>query len=46
MFVDSHVNLHGERYEEDLAEVLARADEAGIGAMLLMFVDMSRMQIK
>ncbi|MCQ8186238.1 TatD family hydrolase [Parvularcula maris] len=35
MFVDSHVNLHGERYEEDLDEVLARADAAGIGAMLL-----------
>ena len=35
MFVDSHVNLHGERYEKDLADVLARADEAGIGAMLL-----------
>ncbi|MEE4212136.1 MAG: TatD family hydrolase [Parvularcula sp.] len=35
MLVDSHVNLHGERYAEDLDEVIARADEAGIGAMLL-----------
>jgi TatD DNase family protein len=35
MFVDSHVNLHGERYEEDLDDVLRRAEEAGIGAMLL-----------
>ncbi|NNU14914.1 TatD family hydrolase [Parvularcula sp. ZS-1/3] len=35
MYVDSHVNLHGERYEEDLPEVLQRAEEAGIGAMLL-----------
>ena len=35
MFVDSHVNLHGERYAEDLPEVLARAEAADIGAMLL-----------
>lgn len=35
MWVDSHVNLHGERYAEDLNEVLTRADEAGVGAMLL-----------
>ncbi|WP_306253880.1 TatD family hydrolase [Parvularcula sp. IMCC14364] len=34
MLVDSHVNLHGEKYEDDLDEVLARAHEAGIGAML------------
>ncbi|MEM9232876.1 MAG: TatD family hydrolase [Pseudomonadota bacterium] len=34
MLVDSHVNLHGERYEEDLDEVLARAREAGVRAML------------
>ncbi|MEM9809634.1 MAG: TatD family hydrolase [Pseudomonadota bacterium] len=35
MFVDSHVNLHGERYEDDLDAVLQRAEDAGIGAMLL-----------
>jgi TatD DNase family protein len=35
MLVDSHVNLHGERYDEDLDDVIARADAAGIGAMLL-----------
>ncbi|GGY40819.1 TatD family hydrolase [Parvularcula lutaonensis] len=35
MFVDSHVNLHGEKYEDDLDEVLQRAEEAGVGAMLL-----------
>ncbi|MBB4659475.1 TatD family hydrolase [Parvularcula dongshanensis] len=34
MLVDSHVNLHGERYAEDLEDVLARAAEAGVGAML------------
>lgn len=35
MFVDSHVNLHGERFADDLDEVLRRAAEAGVGAMLL-----------
>lgn len=34
MLVDSHVNLHGERYAEDLAEVLDRARAAGVSAML------------
>lgn len=34
MLVDSHVNLHGERYEDDLQEVIARAHAAGVGAML------------
>ncbi len=34
MFVDSHVNLHGEKYREDLEEVVDRAREAGVGAML------------
>lgn len=35
MFVDSHVNLHGEQYTDDLDAVLARAGEAGVGAMLM-----------
>lgn len=34
MFIDSHVNLHGERYEEDLDEVLERARGAGVEAMI------------
>jgi TatD DNase family protein len=34
VFVDSHVNLHGEKYEEDLAEVLQAADAASVKAML------------
>lgn len=34
MLVDSHVNLHGERYADDLEDVLARAAEANVGAML------------
>ncbi len=34
MFVDSHVNLHSEKYAEDLGEVMTRAREAGVGTML------------
>ncbi len=34
MFVDSHVNLHSEKYAEDLAEVIASAQAAGVKAML------------
>lgn len=32
--IDSHVNLHGERYADDLSEVIDRAGAAGITAML------------
>jgi len=31
---DTHVNLHGERFEDDLPDVLARAREAGVRRML------------
>lgn len=34
MLVDSHVNLHSEKYAEDLDAVIARAREAGVTAML------------
>ncbi|WP_371398206.1 TatD family hydrolase [Fretibacter rubidus] len=34
MFVDSHVNLHGEKFEGDLDDVVARAVDAGVGTML------------
>jgi len=34
MLVDSHVNLHGEKFADDLDEVIARAREDGIGTML------------
>ena len=34
MLVDSHVNLHSEKYDEDRAEVIRAAREAGIGFML------------
>ena len=34
MLVDSHVNLHGEKFANDLPEVISAAREAGIGPML------------
>ncbi|MBI1392515.1 MAG: YchF/TatD family DNA exonuclease [Alphaproteobacteria bacterium] len=34
MLVDSHVNLHSDRFDEDLDEVIARARDAGVAAML------------
>ena len=32
--IDSHVNLHGERFDEDRAEVIARAAKAGVTHMI------------
>ncbi|MEC9251210.1 MAG: TatD family hydrolase [Pseudomonadota bacterium] len=34
MLVDSHVNLHGEQFADDLEETITRARDAGIGRML------------
>jgi TatD DNase family protein len=34
MLIDSHVNLHHEKFAEDLEEVIGRARAAGVGAML------------
>ena len=34
MLVDSHVNLHGERFEDDLPEVIQAARSVGVGPML------------
>jgi len=34
MLVDSHVNLHGEQFVDDLDEVVARAYAANVGTML------------
>ncbi len=34
MIVDSHVNLHGEKFADDLAETILRARDAGVGPML------------
>ena len=33
-FIDSHVNLHHDQYADDQAATIARAREAGVGAML------------
>lgn len=34
MWVDSHVNIHGEKFAEDRDEVIANARAAGVGTML------------
>ena len=34
MLIDSHVNLHSEKYADDLDETIKRAREAGVSAML------------
>ena len=34
MIVDSHVNLHGEKFSYDIDEVISRARLAGVSAML------------
>ncbi len=34
MLIDSHVNLHSERYEDDLSSVIERARAAGVAGML------------
>jgi TatD DNase family protein len=34
MLIDSHVNLHAEAFDEDRAEVIARARAVGVGPML------------
>lgn len=34
MIIDSHVNLHGERFADDLDAVIMRAGEAGVSHML------------
>jgi TatD DNase family protein len=34
MFIDTHINIHGEDYAEDLDEVLDRARDAGVSPMI------------
>lgn len=34
MLIDSHVNLHHEKFDDDVEQVIARAKAAGVGAML------------
>jgi len=44
MLVDSHVNLHGEQYQDDLDEVVARARAAGVETMLTICCKVSEFQ--
>lgn len=41
MLVDSHVNLHGEQFADDLDAVVARARDVGVGTMLNICCKMS-----
>lgn len=41
MYVDSHVNLHGEQFAEDLDEVIARARDAGVSRMITICCQLS-----
>lgn len=41
MWVDSHVNLHGEKFQDDLGEVIARANDAQISHMLTICCQLS-----
>ena len=34
MLIDSHVNLHGEQFADDLDAVIERARDAGVGRMI------------
>ncbi|MFW6413013.1 MAG: TatD family hydrolase, partial [Oceanicaulis sp.] len=34
MLIDTHVNIHGEQYADDLGAVLDRAREAGVSPMI------------
>ena len=44
MWVDSHVNLHGEKFQDDLGEVIARANDAKISHMLTICCQLSEFQ--
>ena len=41
MLIDSHVNLHGEQFADDLDAVIERAREAGIGRMITICCQLS-----
>ena len=40
-FIDTHAHLDGEEFKEDLAEVIARAQEAGVSKIFLPAVDLN-----
>lgn len=44
MFVDSHVNLHGEQFEDDLDAVVQRAKDANVSSMLTICCKLSEFQ--
>ena len=44
MFVDSHVNLHGEQFQDDLDDVVARARAAGVETMLTICCKLSEFE--
>ena len=39
MFIDTHVHLNADQYEEDLQEVIDRALEAGVKKMVVVGFD-------
>lgn len=41
MLVDSHVNLHGEQFADDLEQVIQRARDAGVGRMITICCQLS-----
>ena len=44
MFVDSHVNLHGEQFQDDLDEVVARATSRDVSTMLTICCKLSEFE--
>ena len=39
MLIDTHVHLNDEQYDEDLNEVISRAQEAGVDRMFVVGFD-------
>jgi len=39
MYIDTHVHLNADQYEEDIDEVIQRAQEAGVGKMVVVGFD-------
>ena len=40
-FVDTHAHLDGEEFKDDLSEVIARAQTAGIGKIFVPAIDLA-----
>jgi TatD DNase family protein len=43
-FIDTHTHLDGEEFKEDLAEVIARAKEAGVSKVFLPGIDLNSVE--